>query len=120
MTGRRQEVSIQFFPPDDLPYSVQAQVIRREREMIIDIPDQASSDPCFVRGLQNKCLFLAGVDSLKHAEHVNVIARWALLGDVYVGIWIEAGFEYLFSFRLRRKKLIGPRFNAGEAPGLVQ
>jgi hypothetical protein len=102
MTGRRQDVSIQFFPPDDPPYTVRAQVIRREGEMVTSIPTQPSSGPYLVRGLKNKNLFLAGIDSLKHEQHVHVIARWALLGDVYVGIWIEYGVEYLFSFRLPR------------------
>lgn len=32
------------------------------------------------------------------------IARWALLGDVYVGIWFEHGRELLFSFRLPKQK----------------
>src|SRR5208337_1244597 len=101
MTRRRKDLSIQFFPPDDPPYTVQAQVIRREEEMVISIPTQPSSGPYLVRGLKNN-YFFAGVDSLKHEQHVHVIARWVLLGDVYIGIWIEDGVEYLFSFRLPR------------------
>jgi hypothetical protein len=102
MTGRRRGVSIQFFPPDDPPYTIRAQVIRREGEMVMSVPTQPSSGPYLVRGLKNKNLFFAGLDTLKHEQRVHVIARWALLGDVYVGIWIEYGVEYLFSFRLTR------------------
>jgi len=47
--------------------------------------------------------FFAGVDSLTHEVPVHLVARWSLLGDVYVGIWIEDGQEWLFSFHLPRK-----------------
>lgn len=100
-TGERyKNVSIQFLSAEDGPFLVQAEVLRRDDEMVISIPPQSSSDPYFVRG-QKQGYFFAGRDSLAHELEANVIARWALLGDVYVGIWIENGIEYLFSFSVR-------------------
>jgi hypothetical protein len=81
MSGRRHDVSIQFFPPDRPPYWVQAQVVRRQREMVIAIPGQPLSGPYLVHGLKTNHFF-AGVDSLEHEQHVHVVARWALLAHV--------------------------------------
>ena len=95
-------VSIEFLGGVEGPIEVQAEVLERENEMVISIADQPSSPPFLVRGAK-QLYFFAGVDSLEHEVSVNVVARWALLGDVYVGIWIENGAEYLFSFRLPRR-----------------
>jgi hypothetical protein len=96
------DVSILFLTSGEDALGLHAQVIEREREMVISIPDQESSPPYLVRGKRVEHFF-AGVDSLQHEEPVDVVARWTLLGDVYVGIWIEEGIEYLFSFRVHRK-----------------
>jgi hypothetical protein len=103
MMGERPvEVSIQFLTPDADGYCVRATVREDESEMVIDIPSQPDSDPYLVCGRKVEHFF-AGVDSLEHQHRVNVVARWTLLGDVYVGIWIEEGTEYLFSFRVPRR-----------------
>lgn len=98
-------VSILFLAPGEDALGVQAQVIERQGEMVISIPDQECSGPYLVRGKRVEHFF-AGVDSLKHEEPVDVVARWTLLGDVYAGIWIEEGVEYLFSFRVPRASSI--------------
>jgi hypothetical protein len=97
------DVSIQFLTPGEDMLNVRAMVLLREGEMVIDIPSQQSSDPYLVRGRKVEHFF-AGVDSLERGERVHVVARWALLGDVYVGIWIEEGTEYLFSFKVPRSQ----------------
>ena len=51
--------------------------------------------------------FYAGQDELAHEEKVDLVARWAKLGDVFVGIWIEDRHEFLFSFRLPKGKRSG-------------
>jgi hypothetical protein len=102
-TQRYPNVSIQFLTPDEDALNVKAAVLLRQGEMVIDIPDQPSSGPYLVCGKQVD-YFFAGIDSLEHEEKVHVVARWALLGDVYVGIWIEEGVEHLFSFRVPRRK----------------
>ncbi len=103
------DVSIQFLAPDKKALNVQATVIRRQDEMVISIPEQESSGPYLVCG-KKVDYFFAGVDSLAHEIKVHVVARWAPLGDVYVGIWVEEGWEYLFSFRVPKKseKRTGP------------
>jgi len=97
-------ISIQFLPVDDDPYEVRGAEVRlREEEMVIDIPEPYG--PYLVKGELRKKYFFAGVDSLKHEISVDVKARWALLGDTYVGIWIKNGKESLFMFRLPRASI---------------
>jgi hypothetical protein len=97
-------VWIHFLTPDEEALNVKAMVRLREGEMVVDIPDQPSSGPYLVFG-KKVDHFFAGVDSLAHEEKIHVVARWALLGDVYVGIWIEEGTEHLFSFRVPRSRV---------------
>jgi hypothetical protein len=99
-------VSIQFLRSGEDALDVQAEVRRREDEMVISIQDQPFSGPYLVRGIRSEHFF-AGVDSLKREDRVDVRARWTSLGDVYVGIWIEEGADHLFSFRVPRKRLAG-------------
>jgi hypothetical protein len=95
-------VSVQFLSADDDPYEVQAELRLGEEEMVIDIPSDQPGGPYFIKGKLTEKAFYAGVDSLKHEIRVDVKARWALLGDTYIGIWIENGKESLFTFRLPR------------------
>ena len=99
MDEQYRDVPIQFLSPDDDAIDVTATVLLRQGEMVIDIPSQPSSGPYLVRG-KKVVHFFAGVDSLAHEDQAHVVVRWSLLGDLYVGIWIEEGVEYLFSFRL--------------------
>jgi hypothetical protein len=46
--------------------------------------------------------FFAGEDKVAGNEPLNIVARWAELGDIWVGWWSEEGMENLFSFRLPR------------------
>jgi hypothetical protein len=80
-----------------------AQVRQQGDEMVLSISRQPSPEPVtfLVHGKKVEHFF-AGVDSLKNPIPVKVIARWALIGDEYIGRWIEDGVEYLFSFRLPR------------------
>jgi hypothetical protein len=105
MVGKRYlDVPIQFRTPGNTLIDVNATVFLRPEEMVIDIDSQPSSPQYLVIGKKVE-YFFAGVDSLAHEVKVHVIARWALLGDVYVGIWIEEGREYLFMFRLPRGRV---------------
>lgn len=97
MIRRWHDVSVQFKGPEGKDNCEErAEVRLGEGEMVIDIPHRY-----LVVGEKVKDYF-AGVDSLAHEVRVDVKARWALLGDIYVGIWVEDGAEYLFSFRLPR------------------
>jgi hypothetical protein len=102
-------ISIQFLSVDDDPFEVRAEVGIKKEKMVISISEDQPGGPYLVEGeLRNK-YFFAGVDSYKHEIQVDVKARWALLGDTYVGIWIENGQEYLFMFRLPRASIIRGR-----------
>lgn len=84
----------------DLP----AEVILRTNEMVLDIPHHRDwNGPYLILGSLVGS-FYAGQDELAHEYKVDVVARWAKLGDVFVGIWIEDGHEFLFSFRLPKGK----------------
>jgi hypothetical protein len=95
-------ISIQFLSVDDHAYEVRAEVRREEEKMVIDIPRGEPGGQYLVKGELREKYFFAGVDSLKIGIDVDVKAHWALLGDPYVGIWIENGKESLFIFRLPR------------------
>ncbi len=77
---------------------VRAEILLRHDEMVLDIPSSEEGGRYLVRGKAVNH-FWAGVDEVKDDEPVDVVARWSQLGDVFVGIWIENGVEYLFSFR---------------------
>ena len=74
----------------------QASIVDRGEEMVIDVPAGGDTGPYLVIGRLHEHYY-AGIDSLD-AEPVDVVARWARLGDVYSGIWREDGVEYLFKF----------------------
>jgi len=91
-----QNISFQFLSAGGEEDYEQGTVLMREHEMVIDIQGEY---PYLVRGRKVEHYF-AGIDSINREIDVDVKARWALLGDIYVGIWIEDGVEFLFSFRL--------------------
>jgi len=102
-------ISIQFLSVNDGPYEVRAEVRREEEKMVIDIPRGEPGGQYLIKGELRERYFFAGVDTLKIGIPVNVKARWALLGDTYVGIWIENGKDSLFKFRLPRSSIARAR-----------
>jgi hypothetical protein len=44
--------------------------------------------------------FYIGGNVSRDADATDMMARWARLGDIWIGIWVEAGIEYLFKFEL--------------------
>lgn len=96
-------VKLTFLSADEVMAEYVATIRRSDSEMIIDIPADQGPDqgPYLVRGrLVNS--FYAGQDEVTDAQPVDIVARWAELGDVWVGWWCEEGSEYLFTFRLPR------------------
>ena len=92
-------VRIDFFSGNNEPAEDWAATIRVEdAEMVLDLPEDAGDGPYLVRGMRVGS-FYAGVNSAIE-NPCNVVARWAELGDVWVGWWKEEGTEYLFRFRL--------------------
>lgn len=99
-------VPIQFLRADGDSEERYAQVRHLDNEMVLSISRQPSPQPVtfLVHGKKVEHFF-AGIDSLIHDIPVKVIARWAPIGNEYIGRWIEDGEEYLFSFRLPRASI---------------
>ena len=95
-------VQITFLTSDDAPYSERASIRRSDNEMVIDIPAPSPGQRAYlVKGLPSTGFF-AGKDEIAEPTPLNIVARWAELGDIWVGWWLEEGVEYLFWFRLPR------------------
>lgn len=72
-------------------------VLVRDREMVLEI--LAGGDgPYLIVGKSRKHFF-EGTNSAS-GMHNPVNAKWAAVGESYVGIWTETGYDYLFSFDL--------------------
>jgi hypothetical protein len=71
-------------------------VIVRDGEMVLEIP--GGYGPYWISGKARETWF-EGKNSYPQRTY-ETAAKWALVGGTYVGIWIEDGFEYLFSFEL--------------------
>lgn len=68
-----------------------------EGEMVLDIP--GGGGPYLIEGKQREHWF-EGVNIDSSGGRVE--ARWAWVGEGFVGRWLEDGYEYLFWFTLRR------------------
>lgn len=73
-------------------------VIVRSDEMILMIP-RSPSGPYHIAGKLTKSVY-RGVNT-DDDRHDDAKVAWADLGDIFVGRWLESGYEYLFSFELR-------------------
>jgi hypothetical protein len=96
MTGKH-AAEFEFFHAVDPSEVLQGFVLFREGEMILDIP-VPDDTPYDIRG-KAKGEYFEG----RHKERPGdypAQAKWILLDDTYVGIWIEDRNEYLFKFRL--------------------
>lgn len=93
-----EKIEIQFLSLDSAESEV-ATVLLRGEEMVIDILAADGTTDYLIVGKPVK-YFLQGVNSAGVGAP-KVRARWALLGRVYVGEWVEDGQEYLFSFELK-------------------
>lgn len=99
-------VSIQFLTAGGDPEERYAQVRQDENEMVLSISRQPTLEPVTFHIIGKRVgHFFAGVDSLEHEIPAKVIARWAPIGDEYIGRWIENNEEFLFSFRLPRASI---------------
>jgi hypothetical protein len=71
-------------------------VLVRPGDMVLQIP--GGDGPYHLVGKARKHWF-EGTNSDPNRRY-EVDAKWAELGALYVGMWIEEGYEYLFSFDL--------------------
>jgi hypothetical protein len=66
--------------------------------MVIDIQDPDGMTVYLIVGKPSRHLF-KGHNSAG-GSMLEVIATWTILAQTYVGVWVEDGYEYLFSFEL--------------------
>src|SRR5260221_6744960 len=71
-------------------------VLIRDREMVLDIP--GGHGPYLIVGKARSHWFEGENSAIGKQYDVN--ARWAVVGETFIGIWIEGGWEYMFSFCL--------------------
>lgn len=69
--------------------------------MTIEIPAQMGSQHYLVEGKGKGHLFY-GRNSSREADPADVEATWCNVGDGYLCLWIEEGFEYVLRFTLPR------------------
>jgi hypothetical protein len=97
MTRKYKEVEFEFLSPTEEAELLRGEVLIRDSEMLLDMacPDDTPYD---IRGRATGS-FYQGQHKGRPGD-VPVRAKWVLLDDTYVGIWIEGGYEFLFRFRL--------------------
>ncbi len=77
-------------------------VMVRGDTMVLDIASQHGAAAILVEGHLNGHIY-SGSNTLRREDAAKVNAKWTELGDIFVGVWIEQGLEYLFSFRLPKR-----------------
>ncbi len=92
----RFETSIRFLS-EDAATEVDADVLVRESDMVIDIAASDDNEHYLVVG-ELVGQHWRGTNHSKAPDARPVEARWAAVGNDFVGIWREDGVEYLFSF----------------------
>lgn len=94
---RFERVEIQFVNMDDAALEY-ATVLLRGEEMVIDIQAEDGLSDYLILGKPRR-YFFEGLNSAGELMP-KVQATWTILGQTYVGVWVEDGHEYLFSFEL--------------------
>jgi hypothetical protein len=96
-TSPRAKTTRALFLSESTSVEVPIEIVTREEESILFLGDHPDwGGPYLIKGARLNGYY-AGQDVDNGA-----IARWAVFGDVHVGVWFEHGDEYLFSFRLPR------------------
>lgn len=95
---RNQPAEFEFVHATDGLTVRQGFVLCREDEMILDI-EEPDNGRWNIRGTARNGFFQGRHEG--PADDVQARAKWILLDDLYIGIWIEQGQEYLFRIRLR-------------------
>jgi hypothetical protein len=93
---RKQETSFEFFSDNDASVC-QGTVILRDGEMVLDVLCDGEERPYTVVGASKGHSYIG--------RHVGppgdseVTAEWVKLADAWVGVWVEDGHRYLFTFQ---------------------
>src|SRR5438046_9515114 len=93
-SSRHEDVSFRFLG-HKWDNRLSGTVIVRDGEMVLEVSG-SESGPYSIAGKAHSHWF-EGKNSV-HGMQYAVDAKWADLGGTCVGIWVEDGQEYLFSF----------------------
>ena len=98
---RYEGVRFQWFGPDEHT-ELTGQVLTRRGEagpeMVLDVADPGGDGPYLIVGRASAGkTYFAGINSARTRRN-EVAATWASVETGFVGRWIEARIEYLFSF----------------------
>ena len=93
---RYDDVEFEFFSPD-VTLTNYGTVVVRDAEMVLEVTDD-DDNLITVVGRLNEHLY-RGME-LDGPPRGAVRARWTSMGDLFVGVWIQDGEEYVFRFRL--------------------
>ena len=100
---RYEGVRFQWFGPDEYT-ELTGQVLTRPGqagpEMVLDVADPDGDGPYLIVGrVPAGKRYFAGINSARNRRN-EVAASWASVETGFVGRWIEARIEYLFSFAI--------------------
>jgi hypothetical protein len=98
MIKKHEKVEIRFLSSDEDTVLI-GTVLLRDSNMVLGIQDPNGADPYLIVGKRRKHFF-EGTNTAHKAVVQNVKAKWAELDGIYVGLWVENGYDYLFSFYL--------------------
>jgi hypothetical protein len=97
MPKKYANVEFEFLSPVEKAEVLHGDVIVRDGEMLLDIPCPDDT-PYDIHGKATGSFFRGQHHG--QPDDLPVRAKWILLDDTYVGIWIEDGYEFLFKFKL--------------------
>ena len=101
---KHEVVKFHWYGPDNEDTELKGEVVTRPgdagREMVLEINDPGGEGPYLVIGqVPAGQSYFTGTNSARNRRN-EVTAAWARVDVGFVGRWVEAGIEYLFSFEL--------------------
>jgi hypothetical protein len=94
---RYDNVLFEFVSAGNEPEDSRGSVLVDGERMVLEVECEGD-DPYLIQG-RSRGGFYSG-HHVGQLDDVPVEARWASIGDTFVGQWVEDGDEYLFRFAL--------------------
>jgi hypothetical protein len=91
------DVVFEFFHAAYQPEVHYGTVLLRDREMVLEV-ELPGSTPYHIQGAL-KGSYFQGREAARPGVS-PVFAKWILLDDTYVGLWVEEGQDFMFKFEL--------------------
>jgi hypothetical protein len=94
---RHTDVLFEFLSAAADPDELRGTVITRDHEMVLEV-ELPRDRPYLIKGRPRHGYFEGDHEGLP--GNVPVHAKWTCLDDTRIGIWVEQGTDFLFTFRL--------------------